>query len=71
MSDGIRLVTVDPDRTTKDEVARYLPSNFKIIGTTENGRFIVAGRDVAGWTVEDYIIPRLASGLIASETLEV
>jgi len=47
-------------------VAAYLPSNFRVVGerTDENGKTIIeaTGYDDAGWTFEDYVKPRLASG---------
>jgi hypothetical protein len=43
-------------------VAAYLPDNYKVVGTLEGGGFVVEGEDVAGWTLDDYVIPRLASG---------
>lgn len=54
-------------------VAAYLPSNYRVDGesVTEFGDplILISGIDVAGWTMEDYIIPRLASGLLrATET---
>lgn len=42
-------------------VQRYLPSNF---AATALGAFtLVFGEGVRGYTLEDYVIPRLASGL--------
>lgn len=49
-------------------VERYLPGNYSIIPntytTTPDGKFRVgiSGEDNAGWTLEDYVIPRLQSG---------
>jgi hypothetical protein len=42
--------------------AAYLPGNYRILGTGD-GQTMIAGRDQAGWTLEGYLIPRLASGL--------
>ena len=47
-------------------VADLLPSNYKVIGRTlDNRSTIIVGIDSHGWTLEEYVIPRLASGLIA------
>lgn len=46
-----------------DRVAPYLPANYRPIATTEHGT-IIGGEDDAGWTLEGYVLPRLASGLI-------
>lgn len=43
-----------------DVIRRYLPSNY-IAFTWARGVWI-EGEDVAGWTMDDYVIPRLASG---------
>lgn len=54
------------DRT---QVEAYLPANYhvKTAGIGKNGRAYVQieGIDNAGWTLDDYVIPRLASGLMA------
>lgn len=44
-------------------VARYLPSNYAVTGATPEGWTIIQGEDVAGWTLDGYVLPRLASGL--------
>lgn len=52
---------------TLERVAAYLPNNFRahevssLDGVTN---VVVTGTDVAGWTLRDYVEPRLASGLI-------
>ncbi|MHB1525007.1 MAG: hypothetical protein ACYCZN_01785 [Candidatus Dormibacteria bacterium] len=53
--------------TDAETVARYLPANYQVV-TGESEVITIAGEDVAGWTLDGYVIPRLASGLIfASE----
>jgi hypothetical protein len=47
-------------------VARYLPSNYVVLETTEAG-VLISGKDNAGWTLDDYVLPRLASGLYFGE----
>jgi len=44
-----------------DSIKRFLPSNYtaRVIGPD----VLVAGTDSAGWTLDDYVIPRLGSGL--------
>ncbi|KPL26820.1 MAG: hypothetical protein AMJ72_12295 [Acidithiobacillales bacterium SM1_46] len=50
------------------EVAQYLPNNYKVIGRTcDNTGTIIVGVDNAGWTMDDYVIPRLGSGMIYCE----
>ena len=54
-------------------VAKYLPENYTIEAVVEDVELdgfpypqaiVVSGRDVAGWTLDGYVLPRLASGLI-------
>lgn len=55
-------------------VKDYLPSNYtakeRIAGWTLSGYagacIEIEGYDIAGWTLDDYVIPRLASGLIVA-----
>jgi hypothetical protein len=54
---------------TRRELAAYLPENYRISfeATTESssmGSFVIEGEDIAGWTLDGYVIPRLASGLL-------
>ena len=51
-----------------NNVRDYLPSNFIAVGFTDDIR--VVGFDNAGWTLDGYVIPRLASGLIPAEEIE-
>ena len=62
-----RHATVTGARSER-EVAAYLPSCYRVTGSTTDpgGRLQVhiAGVDYAGWTLDDYVIPRLASGCL-------
>ena len=51
------------------EVAAYLPFNYHVVGIHDNDTAVIAGVDVAGWTLEDYVIPRFGSGLMACREL--
>lgn len=53
---------------TEEKIAVYLPDNYEVIGATEDG-VIIGGEDSHGWTADDYVIPRLASGLWAAQRL--
>ena len=58
----------------EDEVKPYLPANYQVIGTqpvsaTEGINVIIAGTDNAGWTMSDYVLPRLGSGLISGREI--
>jgi hypothetical protein len=53
-----------------EQVARYLPENYEVYGHRfpegPSGPIVVLirGYDDCGWTMGDYVIPRLASGLL-------
>ena len=51
---------------TARQVEVYLPSNY-IVRRQVTGMLDISGRDNAGWTLDGYVIPRLASGLIVAE----
>lgn len=48
---------------TLSGVRAYLPSNYQAVAQ-DDGSILIVGVDRAGWTLADYVIPRLASGLI-------
>lgn len=47
-------------------VERFLPSNYAA-RVLDNGSVEVFGEDSAGWTLDGYVIPRLASGMIFAQ----
>jgi hypothetical protein len=51
-------------------VERYLPGNYEVLGETSLG-IVVAGEDDCGWTLDDYVLPRLSSGLIAGQEIDL
>ncbi len=56
------IVSGDFDR---DRVAKYLPKNYSIVHQDPNAQgLLIAGEDDHGWTMDEYVIPRLGSGLI-------
>jgi hypothetical protein len=52
--------------TSSGAVGAYLPENYYIVQTVDepDGRckVVISGHDVAGWTLDDYVIPRLGTG---------
>jgi hypothetical protein len=61
--------------TSASTLEAYLPGNYALLYTdqipgTSIEVHVIGGRDNAGWTLEDYVIPRLASGLITCKELE-
>jgi hypothetical protein len=39
-------------------------TRYGVIGTTLDGNVLIAGEDDHGWTLDGYVLPRLASGLM-------
>jgi hypothetical protein len=62
-----RVAKVISDTDVK-RVQAYLPANYLAHQTAEHG-IIIIGADSAGWTMDGYVIPRLASGLIIAREL--
>jgi len=63
MSERIAIVL---NEDNLELVRRYMPSNYEAsqLGST----IFIYGHDSHGWTLDDYVIPRLASGgIIAKE----
>lgn len=58
------LIKTDP--ANAEAVARYLPNNYTIVGIGPDG-ITVRGQDHYGWTLDGYVLPRLASGLYFGE----
>lgn len=54
-----------------DTIANYLPSGYKVMAIviSDPNYILVAGEDYAGWTMDDYVIPRLQSGLIFAQEM--
>jgi hypothetical protein len=49
-------------------IADYLPQGYKLEETREG--LVIAGHDFLGWTLDGYVLPRLASGLWAAEEID-
>lgn len=56
-------------RVSLERVRDYLPSNYSADVNPCTGDIHIVGHDDHGWTLDGYVIPRLASGLIAAEEL--
>jgi hypothetical protein len=58
-----------------DRLTPYLPDNYELMavvsGTEEHDGFVIRGEDVAGWTLDGYVIPRLASGMWVAEEIDL
>jgi hypothetical protein len=61
-------VEIRNDQPSRQALTRYLPANYWVAGGNERtGHWIIEGHDNAGWTLDGYVVPRLASGLIIAE----
>lgn len=53
---------------SQHEVEAYLPDNYEVLSTSSlpDGKVdvVIGGRDSCGWTLNDYVIPRLHSGML-------
>lgn len=58
-----RAAVVSGNSMTEETIGSYLPGNYEVIGTLLNGEILIEGEDSCGWTLDDYVIPRLQSGL--------
>lgn len=66
---GARLAKVTiRGRDTVHTVAAYLPGNYKVLGM-QGDDVMIGGVDNHGWTLDDYVIPRLASGMMHCEEI--
>lgn len=58
----IRTAVIEGGTASLETVKRYLPGNYEAT-VDADGTIVITGEDVAGWTLDGYVIPRLASGL--------
>tara|TARA_Y100000310_G_scaffold343680_1_gene452442 strand:- start:1017 stop:1430 length:414 start_codon:yes stop_codon:yes gene_type:complete len=68
-----RAIVTSPSAGQLNTVRSYLPSNFTACessGTILGDVILIEGYDRAGWTLDRYVIPRLASGLIVVREVE-
>ena len=61
---------------TRSEAEAYLPDNYVVIhahigATHTKPLFVIEGEDKAGWTLDGYVTPRYASGLIQCEEIDL
>lgn len=54
--------------TAEQVITQYLPDNYSVSGSDDDYVYIT-GNDYAGWTMDEYVLPRLATGnMVAEET---
>lgn len=69
-----RYALVRATAGSEDQLRAYLPDNYVIVGRTAIGgsntvQYLITGRDVMGWTLDGYVLPRLASGMYYGEEI--
>lgn len=52
-----------------EQIRAYMPSNYAADRDVD-GNILIHGEDVAGWTLDGYVLPRLASGLHFAREIE-
>ena len=61
----MKYAIIKGNNATREQVQGYLPSNYNVVHQDPNGQgVLIAGEDDHGWTMDDYVLPRLASGLM-------
>lgn len=63
----MRQAIVIGEANDVDVIRRYLPENYKAFTWACN--VVIEGQDVSGWTLDGYVIPRLASGNYSAREL--
>jgi hypothetical protein len=53
-----------------EQIVAYLPDNYQVLGSVD-GQTVIGGRDAAGWTLDAYVLPRLASGLYFATEIDL
>lgn len=57
-----RVAVVTGGARDLEQVQRFLPQNYE--AAEAEGQIVIFGEDNRGWTLDGYVIPRLASGMI-------
>lgn len=54
---------------TASTATAYLPANYEAVEIMGADTFVIYGYDNHGWTLDGYVLPRLASGLYFAREL--
>lgn len=74
-----RYALVRGHNIDSEVVARYLPANYHVQGDViatepwgkEYKAVVIGGIDSFGWTMKEYVIPRLSSGLMSATEIDL
>lgn len=67
--DRVRFARVSKSLADDEQIVRYLPANYQVVESCQD-YVIIAGADVAGWTLDKHVLPALSSGLITGRELQ-
>lgn len=77
----VRYAIVRGLDVTEERVRAYLPRNYKVIwlgkySPYETAQYqddvvVIQGEDSHGWTLDDYVIPRLGSGMMRADEIDL
>jgi hypothetical protein len=67
MESNVRWAIVRRHANKVEAIVRYMPSNYTV--RVQGDDVLISGIDNAGWTLDGYVIPRLASGLYFAEEI--
>lgn len=59
----IRAAIIERPTSPLSTIQAYLPGNYDAVQQESDGSIVISGVDSCGWTLDDYVIPRLASGM--------
>jgi len=68
----LRFALVSSPQIDVERVRAFMPSNYDawpLLLRGEQVAVVIVGTDNAGWTLDDYVLPRLASGMIYATEL--
>jgi len=79
--DNLRFAGITTENAERDRqsIASFLPANYEVVGVLDVSDFpevygdsliLIGGIDRAGWTLDDYVLPRLASGLYFGDEIK-
>jgi hypothetical protein len=69
-----RYALVTGRRADASVVSAYLPRNYRVEWAGEfdgEPALVIGGRDDHGWTLDQYVLPRLGSGLIRADEIDL
>jgi hypothetical protein len=63
----------------RDNIDAYMPANYAVLHVEPAGdplrphwrHAVIGGRDSAGWTLDGYVLPRLASGMYFGQEIDL